>query len=810
MKKLDFKKILPHLIAIIFFAFVAVAYFSPDILEGKKLVQHDIVNGKAMQKEIVDFRNETGEEALWTNSMFSGMPAFQISVKYFVGFLNDVRDLYELYLPDPASYLMLYFIGFYILMLVLGVNPWLAIAGSFAFGFSSYYLVIIGAGHIWKVRTIAFMAPVLAGLFLILKKKYLQGGLLAAIFMTFQLFSNHIQMTYYFFILVGVILLFELYFRLKEKDLSGYFKELGVFALAVIIALGVNITNILTTYEYGEYTIRGKSELSFNNENKTGGLDRDYVTGWSYGIGESWSFLIPAAKGGASGYLGNNEVAMSKVDPQFRQAMAQQSHYWGDQPGTSGPVYMGAIILFLFLLGMFTLKWRYKWPLFVVTILVIFLSWGRNMMWFTNLFLDYFPMYDKFRSVSSILVIAELAIPIIAILGLKNFLDNPREFKKMSKHFYIALGLTAGLSFIFYLLPDTFFNFFSANELQQFDSYKIQNPGSDASVDTYMENLANARIAIFKADALRSFLFVVLAALALWLYAGSKLNKQLTIGALSVFILFDLAVVDRRYMGLDKFVNQRKAENLFTPSPADKMILQDKDPNFRVLNLAVNTFNDASTSYYHKSIGGYHGAKMQRYQDLIEYQISKNNIDVLNMLNTKYIIQADDNKVPRASRNPGALGNAWFVDSLRFVNSADDEIMALSNFDPSQTAIVDLRFKDLIGDFSPKKDTDANIQLTHYQPNKLHYKSSASREQVAVFSEIYYPAGWNVYVDKKKADHFRVNYVLRAMLIPAGKHEIEFRFEPQSYFIGEWISKIATLILVIAVGTGLYIQFRKK
>jgi hypothetical protein len=809
MKSLQFKAITPHIVALVIFVIVSLGYFSPEILEGKKLKQHDIITGKAMQKEIVEFREKTGEEALWTNSMFSGMPAYQISVSYFSGFLNKVRRIFELWLPNPASYLVMYMVGFYILMLVLGVSPWLGIAGALAFGLSSYYLIIIGAGHIWKVRTIAFLAPTLAGIILTYRGELLKGGILTAFFLTFQIFSNHIQMTYYFLIMVGIMSLFEFYYRIKEKELGAFFKSIGVLAVAAIIALGVNITNLYTTYEYGEYTIRGESELTFNTENQTSGLDRDYVTGWSYGIGESWSFMIPNVKGGGSMALGQNKTAMDRVEPSYRETIASSSHYWGNQPGTSGPVYMGAIIIFLLILGMFILEWRYKWALVVTAILVIMLSWGKNFMGLTNLFLDYFPLYNKFRAVSSILIIAELIFPLLAFLTLKKIWEDPEIIAKKSKQFYIAFGLTGGLAFLFYLMPNVFFGFLTTIEIAQFNDYRIQNPGSSVQIDSYVRNLESARVGIFKADALRSFLFIAAAAILLWFFSKKKLSKTILAVSVSILVLFDLAFVDNRYLGGDKFVSKREVEVPVRPSPADRQILVDDDPNFRVFNLAVNSFNDATTSYFHKSIGGYHGAKLQRYQELIEYQISKNNIAVLNMLNTKYFITPNDQKVPVAQRNPGALGNAWFVDSFRWVSNANDEISALNDFNPVDEAIVDIRFEEFLDGFQSNHDSTASINLSSYLPNHLEYNSASGNEEIVVFSEIYYPKGWNAYIDGNPIEHFRVNYVLRALVVPAGNHKIEFKFEPKSFYSGEKISMISSILLGLVLLFGLFITYRK-
>jgi hypothetical protein len=810
MKSLNFKAILPYVTAIVLFAIVSIAYFSPPILEGKKLKMHDVTTGQAMQKEIVDFRKATGEEALWTNSMFSGMPAFQISVKYFSGYLAKIRSIFHLWLPEPAGLLMLYMIGFYILLLVLGVNPWLAIPGAIAFGFSSYYLVIIAAGHIWKVRTIAFFAPTLAGILLTLRGEYIRGGVLTALFLTLQIFSNHIQMTYYFMIMVVIMFIFEFIYRIKEKELPAFFKTIGVLIIASAIALGVNITNIWSTYDYGKYTIRGKSELTFDKEDQTSGLDRSYVTGWSYGIGESWSFLIPNAKGGASALLGNSKAAMEKVDPAFRENIGKgHSHYWGNQPGTSGPVYMGAIIVFLFVLGMILLNWRYKWALFIATVLVIMLSWGKNLMWFTDLFLDYFPLYNKFRSVSSILVIAEFTFPLIGFLILKKIWEDPEIIHKKKKEFFIAFGITGGLALIFYIMPSAFFKFINIEEAAQFDSYIMQNAGSEGQISRYIENLEAARIAIFKADAIRSFFYILLTATLLWFFSAKKISKTWLVAGLTLLIILDMATIDKRYLNNDKFVSKRTAEVPVRPTQADQLILKDVDKNYRVMNTTVSTFNDATTSYFHKSIGGYHGAKLQRYQDLIENHIAKNNMDVLNMLNTKYFIFKGKSGAPEAQVNMQAMGNCWFVDNIKWVENADEEILALNDFDPATTAIIDKRFEGMLQGFSPELDSLATITQTDYKPNQMTYQSNSTKDGLAVFSEIYYPSGWKVFIDGEEAEHFRVNYVLRAMKIPAGQHEIVFKFEPKTYFIGEKISIASSIVLFLALIFGIFTEYRR-
>ncbi len=808
MKSLKFKDFIPHIAAILIFVIISIAYFSPPVLEGKEIRQHDVVTGIASQKEITDFRKETGEEALWTNSMFSGMPAYQISVKYINSSLRYIKDAVELWLPVPSNYIMLYLVGFYILMLVLGISPWLSIAGAIAFAFSSYFFVIIGAGHIWKVRAIAFMAPALAGILLTYKGKYVLGGILTAVFLTLELFSNHIQMTYYFMILVGIFSIGEFIYSFKENELSRFFKSILVIAIASVIAIGVNFTNLAATYQYGKYTIRGKSELSFDSKNKTSGLDRDYVTGWSYGIGESWSFLIPNAKGGASGYLGEDKSALKNVDPAYKENISQSSHYWGNQPGTSGPVYMGAFIVFLFIFGMFILKWRYKWPLFITTLLVIFLSWGKNWMGFTNFFLDYFPLYNKFRSVSSILVIAELTFPLLAFLTLKKIWETPDIIKTKRKEFFIAFGLTGGIALVLFIAPKMFLDFINNAELSQFANYRTQNPGSLEQINSYISNLEAARVSIFKADAIRSFFFILMGAASIFLFSIKKIGKTLFVILISAIVLIDMAFVDKRYMGNDKFMSKRKAEVIVKPTTADKIIMKDTDPDYRVMNLTISTFNDATTSYFHKSIGGYHGAKLRRYQELIEYQISKNNMNVLNMLNTKYFIVKGKNGAPDVQVNMEALGNCWFVDNIKWVDSADDELMSLSDFDPAKTAIINSRFKSYIDNKSIASDSMAQIVLKEYKPNHLTYLSKTSKDNLAVFSEIYYADGWDAYIDGQKADHIQVDYVLRAMIIPAGEHTIEFKFEPKVYYIGEKISAVSMIVLLIVVLGGLYLLFK--
>ncbi len=812
MKELHLKKFVPHLAVVLIFLVVIIAYFSP-LLEGKRLRQSDITHWKGMSKEITDYRAKTGEEALWTNSMFGGMPAYQISVEYKGNLIRYIDDIFKFGLPHPANLVFIYFIGFFILLMVMKVDPWLALAGALAFTFSSYFFIILEAGHNSKAHAIGYMAPVLAGILLTYRGKYLAGALLTALFLALELRANHLQITYYLALMVVLLGIFELITAIRTKQIPAFAKSTGLLFVAALLALSANITSIWSTWEYGKETIRGKSELTTNAEIRTSGLDKDYATQWSYGVDETFSLLIPNAKGGASGSLGNNKTAMEKVDNMYAQSVAGQNQYWGNQPFTSGPVYAGAIMIFLFLLGMFILKGNLKWWVLSVTILSILLSWGKNFMPLTDFFLHYVPGYNKFRAVSMILVIADLAIPFLGILALKEIVEKPEILRSKQKYFYTAFGLTGGLALIFYLMPQVFFNFLSTMEVGAVAEQRQSLETAQLSqFDALISNMELARVAIFKADAIRSFLFIAIAAALLWLYSRAKLNKWMIVAGMVVLVAADMIPVAHRYLNNDNFVKKSIVNNPYQPTSADLIIMKDVDPNFRVFNMSVSTFQDASTSYFHKSLGGYHGAKLRRYQELIDHHISKRNPQVLNMLNTKYIIGMGENRVPEVQINMAALGNAWFVNNLKMVNNADEEIDALTAFFPENTAVVDKRFaKDLEG-FAFRADSTARIELTEYQPNKLKYAFESTVDQLTVFSEIYYDKGWNAYVDGKKVSHFRADYVLRAMVVPAGKHEIEFRFEPKVFAIGEKVSFASSLLLILLLvgmaGTGLWKLFK--
>jgi len=811
-----FKRLIPYFVAFAVFLGIIVVYFSP-VFEGKSLKQHDIAMFKGMSKEIVDFRAKTGEEPLWTNSMFGGMPAWQISVKYAGNLTQYVDKALELGLPSPADLVFLYFLGFFVLLLVMGVDVWLSIVGAMAFALSSYFFIILGAGHTSKAHAIGYMAPVLAGILWTFRGKYLKGSALTALTLALEIKAGHLQITYYLLILILVVGIYLLIENLRAKQMKHFFKATTILLVAALLAIAANLTSLWGTWEYGKYTMRGKPELTKEKENKSSGLDRDYITAWSYGIGETWSLMIPNVKGGASGYLDDHDAAMKKSDPVYKKYVARQNAYWGDQPGTSGPVYVGAILVFLFVLGLLLLDDHLKWALLAATVLAIMLSWGKNFMGLTNFFIDYVPAYNKFRAVSMILVIVELTIPLLAILTLDKLIKQPDLLLKRRKAFYTALGLTAGISLLFYLFPTAFFSFFSKMELQQFAQMKKNN--DPVQIAAFMNSIENVRIAIFRQDAVRSFFFIFLAAILILLFASNKLNKTWLLLGIGLLILVDMSGVDKRYLNDESYEFKRVANHPFSETMADRFILRDKQPDFRVVDLTKNIFNDASTSYYHKSIGGYHGAKLQRYQDLIEAYLAPEIADlrkmlskkvtldaidssfraqkVLNMLNTKYYIYH-----PKAQPllNTFAYGNAWMVHELKWVNNADEEIAALANVDLQSVAVADKQFSHQVKQTHFPKDTSAKVLLTAYAPNHLVYHFESKAQQLVVFSEIYYPKGWEAFVDGKPVPYFRVDYVLRAMVVPAGKHRIEFKFEPRAWRIGETVSLVSSLILLLLIG----------
>lgn len=815
LNTIDWKASLPYFSAIIIFIVVTFAYFNP-LLEGKRLDMHDIVMHKGMSQEIVEHREETGEEALWTNSMFGGMPAWQISVIYTSNMIRHVKKVLTLWMPFPANAVFMYFLGFFLLLLALGVNPWLSMTGALAFGFSSYFFIILGAGHTSKAYAISYMAPVLAGIILAYKGKILKGSLLAAVALALQLEAGHLQITYYLLLIIVILGLFQFIDALRFKGLNHFTRASGMLIAAAVIATLTHGTNLYATYEYGKESMRGAPVLEGNMEDQTRGLDRSYITHWSYGIGETWSLLIPNAKGGGSALVGPGHPALDNTDPRFRQALAQSNAYWGDQPGTSGPVYTGAIVMFLFVLGLFLVKGKYKWILLAATILSILLSWGKNFMPFTDFFLDYIPGYNKFRAVSMTLVMADLTIPLLGFLGLYQLYKNPELFEQKKKYFYVAFGLTGGLSLLFYLFPTTFFSFLSSMEQEQFAQIKTANPSERAQYDLFITQLELLRAHIFRADALRSFIYITLAAGLIYAFGIKKLKQNYLTAALTVLILADMVTIAHRYVNDSDFVSKRRIERPFQASRANQEILRDTDLGYRVLDISTSTFNDATASFFHHSIGGYHGAKLQRYQDMIDHhlqaeigglmqimqanptmtalgtQLSRS--QVLNMLNTRYVIYNPE-AVPIP--NEHAFGNAWYVDSIHRVKNANAEIDALTDVDLSRTAVVHEEFDEWLNGMQADVDHTASIKMVSYQPNHLVYEAKSTTENLAVFSQIWYTKGWNAYLNGEKVPLIRANYVLRALRLPAGEHTIEMKFEPRVWAVGERISFASSLLLIL-------------
>lgn len=807
---MSFKKLIPVFSAITIFLHLAIAYMAPA-LSGKNIDQHDIVQFKGQSKEIVDYRNETGKEALWTNSMFGGMPGYMISTKYDNNKLREVHRWVMLNNWRPISFIFAYLLCFYLALLAFKVDPWLAIVGAIAYAFASFVMISIVAGHNAKVMAIGYLPAIIGGIHLAFRGKYLWGALLAAIALGLQIVVVHLQITYYTLIIVLIYGIYEFIWTIKEKRFETFLKAFGVLVVAMLLAVASNMGNMLTTIEYGKHSIRGKSELSSDKENRTTGLDKTYATRWSYGKMESFTLLIPNFHGGASAGELPQESETFKFLSQVqgkgnaKKSIKQMPTYWGTQPGTSGPVYVGAIICFLFVLGLFIVDPKLRWWLLTATIVSLLLAWGKNLSFLTDFLLDHMPGYNKFRSVSMTLVIAGFTMPLMAMLALNKILKKEVKKEKLFKYLNIAFGITAGIALHFVIFGKMMFDF----EAPVDQNYLAQG------YTEFVDALQADRAMLLRKDAFRSFVFISLAWVSLLLYVKEKTKSYHLLLAMSVFIIVDMWPIDKRYLNNDNFVEKKQYDNPFNPSKADQFILQDPAKNYRVLDLTIDPFNNASTSYYHKAIGGYHGAKMRRYQELIEKNIGGemqiiggalqtkdyNTIDqalaslqVLNMLNTKYFI-FDPNGQPLV--NMHANGNAWFVSDLVMADSADMEIAIMRTLNTKTSAVVDRRFEDMVSGKTFVADSMANIQMVEYQPNYLKYTSEASTEQLAVFSEIYYPVGWNVTIDGESVEHFRANYVLRAMTVPAGKHVIEFSFEPKSFYLGEKISLISSLILIL-------------
>lgn len=821
------KRFLPDLIAILAFVLLSFAYFFPADMEGRILFQHDSVAGVGAGQESKEYLERTGERTRWTNAIFGGMPTYQMSPSYdSTKVLNWAEKLYRLYLPDYVMLTFMMMIGFYLLLRAFGLSVWLASLGGIVWAFSSYFFILISAGHIWKFITLAYVPPTIAGVVLAYRKKYLLGGVVTAFFIALQILSNHIQMSYYFMFVILFMVVAYFADAYQKKELPHFFKASAVLVLAAAVGACINLSNLYHTYEYSKETMRGKSELKQEvaaAKQTSSGLDRDYITAWSYGIGETWSLLVPNVKGGSSSaILSQSKAAMEKANPMYGSVYSQFPQYFGDQPWTAGPVYVGAFVLFLFVLGCFIVKGPLKWALLGATVFSVLLSWGKNLMGLTDFFIDYVPLYNKFRAVSSILVIAEFTIPLLAVLALKEIVGKPAVLKEKENRtaLFISLALTAGVALLLAVAPGMLFSdFVTPREMAA-----LQQGLPQEHLMPLVSNMTEMREAIVASDAWRSFFIIVIGCVLLFLYQQQKLKASLMVAGVTLLCLADMWTVNKRYLNDDLFVPKSQRTEAFVKTQADEIILQDTAQNYRVLNFVGfpgNTFNENNTAYWHKSVGGYHAAKLRRYQEMIDHHIMPemeatyrevaqasgrmDSVDaskfrVLNMLNTKYFIfPAGKDGQPVPVVNPYAYGNAWFVDRVQYVKDANEEIAALNTVVPTETAVVDAKFKDALTGWSEgHKDAESVVQLTSYEPNRLTYHVSSAKGGVVVFSEIYYP-GWQATIDGAPVDIARADYILRAMHVPSGSHTIEMWFEPQSIRVTETIAYVALALLVIGV-----------
>lgn len=880
------KPLYPHLIAVGIFLVLSVIFFLPAF-QGMKLIQGDARNARGMSQEVRFFDQENDQKSAWTGSMFSGMPTYQISV--YQGFDGNITSLIHTalfsVLPETATVWLLYAIGFYILMLSLRVRPTLAIVGAIAFAFSSYLIIIIEVGHMTKAMAVAYSPLMLAGMVWLYRGRFGLGTIFASLGAALCIGSNHPQVTYYFGILMILFGIAQLFVAIKEKKIKTFVIASTLMVISGIAGVLANFSNLYGTYEYGKYTTRGKSDLTIgadgksNSANATSGLDKDYITQWSYGIDESWTLLVPNAKGGATGAIGADNKALQKADPQFRENIAQGgNHYWGEQSFTEGPVYVGAVICLLFILGMIFLDGALKWVMFAGALLALSLSWGKNFMGLTNFFLEYAPGYNKFRAVTIILVVLELCIPVVAIVFVNELINRREEWTRKTKTLLIGGGAVVGLLLAFWIMPASLFTFVSNTEMDSLNQQVAKQPEMSATIQAYVNSLKEVRMAIFKADVLRSLFFVLAAFALIYFYLKNGFKQTYLIAGLGLLILLDLFAVDKRYLNFEK-VNGSYAqwekpvdtEYPFIPTEGDKQIFQTEmsgmgkltaagtpeqlvpgkgafnnpteiakeieakiarrsaelvkqkgmgelsegeiatiqfgtlnlNSNYRVFNLNVSPFNDISTSYFHKSVGGYHGAKLKRYQELIEFYFGGSiSQPVMNMLNVKYIETQQG-----VQQNPGACGNAWFVSNVKKVQNANEEILALKDFDPKSTAIIDVHQTDKA--VAGPVDSSATIRQVSYAPNKLVYESESKTDQLAVFSEIYYQ-DWKVKIDGKPATDFRCDYVLRGLMIPAGKHTIEYINEPEMLATGRTGSWAGSALFAVAILGGIFAELRRS
>ena len=829
-----YKKFLPDVVVVLVFAIISFAYFLVPVTQGKILFQHDASAGVGSAQEITEYQNRTGETTRWTNSIFGGMPTYQMSPSYqSTDGLSQVMNAYHFWLPDNVWFLFAYLLGFYILLRAFDFRQTLAALGSIMWAFSSYFLIIIAAGHLWKVMALAYLPPMIAGIVLAYRGRYLSGFIVTALFTAFEIKANHVQMTYYYLFIILFMVIAYLVKAVREKQLTGFMKSTGVVAAAAVIGIAINLSSLYHTWQYQKESMRGKSELVKKDAaNQTSsGLDRDYITQWSYGIDETLTLLVPDAKGGATVPLSKNATAMAKADPQIQSMIPQLydaiPQYFGTQPGTSGPVYVGAFVLFLFILGLFIVRGSMKWALLAATVLSVLLAWGHNFMGFTNFFLDYIPMYAKFRTVASILVIAEFTIPLLAALALKKIVDEPEVLTKQMKFVYTSLALTAGVALLIALFPGMMEPFVSDQERQMITSIQ----GMDGNTaNTILANIAAMREAMVSADAWRSVIVILIGFALLFLYKMKKLRADYMVICMAVLCLVDMWQVDKRYLNDEMFVPKSERDMPHQATSTDLAIMKDKSLDYRVLNLASNTFNENETSYFHKSIGGYHPAKLRRYQEMIDAYIApemqaamqaiaaKNGnmqevdgakvFPVLNMLNTKYFILPLQGGATMPLQNIYAQGNGWFVDKINYVADANAEYAGVGKIDVRHEAVADKKFESVLGK-AQSNDSTAKVKLVKYEPNNLQYTIDSKNGGVVVFAEIYYP-GWTATIDGQPAELGRVNYILRALNVKAGKHTVVLDFHPTSISTTETIAYIAIVILLLAIAGAGYMEWKKK
>lgn len=806
--KLNLKSLGLQIAVVCLFIIAPLIYFNP-VLKGDVIFQSDIAQYNSMAKERNDYLKETGEESYWTDSAFGGMPTYQLGANYPNNYIKELDKVLR-FLPRPADYVFLYLIGFYVLMLVLKVDYRLAILGSVAFGFSTYLIIILGVGHNAKAHAIAYFPMVIAGILLVFKKNYLWGGILAAIAMALEICANHFQMTYYLLLLVLVFGIVYLVYAIKEKELAHYFKSIGVLVVAVIIAVLTNATNLMATQEYAAWSTRGKSDLTFKpdgtKKESNSTLDKSYITDYSYGITESLDLFVPRLFGGSNaenlgedsktyeylvkqGYSGSEVLGLTSSLPT----------YWGEQPGTSGAAYIGAVVIFFFILSLFLVEGKFKWWLIAGSIMSLVLSWGKNFSFITDLMIDYFPLYDKFRAVSSIQVILELCVPLLGVYGLTKFFNTEVQSEKKLKAVKWT-GIILGSIIVLLFLGKSSFDFVGVRD-EMYRKYY----GNEV-----LQMIVEDRKSIYNQDLFRSFILIAISFGVLWMYLKNTLKKPIVLATLIVLVAFDLIGVDKRYVNDESFVDSKRMDQPVQLTQADAQILKDTT-HFRVYDVDEG-LNGASASYFHSSIGGYHAAKPRRLQELFEYQLAKNNVEIINMLNVKYIIGANEKGQKQISINPNANGNAWFVSSVKKVNSEDEAMKAIDSLKTNSEAIISASTAQKSGELVNEYTVDSTsaIKLTNYKPNRLTYISDNAHNGLAVFSEMYYPQGWKATIDGKEAIQYRADYALRALVIPAGKHKVEFSFEPEVVKTGSTISLFGNILLGLLIVGGIVFQFKKQ